>query len=166
VFEEEFFMASARDFLKQAKQRSTNQEQDSLHTFIQPEPTIQMKSPEPEMTYEPVRQVAPAPVARKPVVKQNQDSLSSMVQKVARTDVPANVYGVKPVASQLNIYNKDLHRYLGSWSAENQFNGGTALNKSTLIEAILDFVYYDMQLEPEGFQSAEELREHLRSKIK
>jgi len=94
------------------------------------------------------------------------ESIPVNVRRVMRPDVSVDRYGINPFTSTLNLYNRDLIGWVSNFSRENKMNGGRPLNKSTMIEAILDFAMYDMELEPMGFQDANELREYLRSKLK
>jgi hypothetical protein len=152
-------MPDPRTFLKNIANNTVVTESTPVPSNPEPEEPIDVHTqPEP---------VHPTPqkVQARPVDFQNKKQ-GTGANKVARLDVPIETYGVNPVTSAINIYNMELHEFLGSFSARNQFRGGAAINKSTLIEVILDVAMYDMGLQPQGFQSAQELREFLQSKIK
>jgi hypothetical protein len=93
-------------------------------------------------------------------------SLPSSVKKVARPDLDPSTYGVSPWKSNFDVYNKELVEFIRNFSANNQLNGGCAITKSQLIEVILDVIYYDLKLDPIGFESVQELRKYLQDRIR
>jgi hypothetical protein len=94
------------------------------------------------------------------------DHLSPAAKKIARMDVSPEVYGVSAWKSNFDLHNKELVEFIRNFSANNQLNGGCAITKSQLIEVILDVMYYDLGLEPIGFQNIQELRSYIQEKIK
>lgn len=97
------------------------------------------------------------------------EGLNTKIRQIARPDLPIEYYRHGPKKSHFDLYNRNLAKRLESqnFSQVNAYtNGGVSLTKSQVIEACLDFVFYDMELRPEGFKSTEDLRNHLRSKLK
>lgn len=88
------------------------------------------------------------------------------VAQIARDDVPVNSYGVKPVATNFNCYNKELFEWLKTFSSNNQFSGGVPITKSQLIEVMLDVMYYDLGINPIGYESQQALREDIQNKVR
>jgi hypothetical protein len=94
------------------------------------------------------------------------DYLSPAAKKIARKDVSPDVYGVSSWKSNFDLHNKELVEFIRNFSSNNKLNGGCSITKSQLIEVILDVMYYDLGLEPIGFQSIEELRSYIQERIK
>lgn len=145
-------MNKAKSLMKQVhnqQQASPNltQSKEVLHG-VKPEPT----TPRPPA---PKPQPAVAPVIKPTAVNQ-----------IARDDVPYEFYGIKPVTTNFNCYNKDLFKWLQSFSSDNQFNGGVAITKSQLFEIVLDVIKYDLDINPIGYESQQALREDIQNRIK
>ncbi|ACK98765.1 MULTISPECIES: hypothetical protein [Bacillus] len=75
-------------------------------------------------------------------------------------------YGSKRLQTSFDCANKEVHQWAKSFTTENQFNGGCSITKSDLIEICLDTFFYDLGLEPIGYESYEELREDIWRKMK
>lgn len=155
--------------------------------FVQPSAKVKFSIPEieeeprkEEMIVEdvPVEPVMTAEKPKTPVAKsvkevrhtmvavQKDSSLPTGVLQIARDDVSVTSYGVKPVATNFNCYNKELFEWLRTFSSNNQFNGGCAITKSQLIEIVLDVIYYDLGINPIGYESQQALREDIQMRIK
>lgn len=107
------------------------------------------------------------------------DVLGTKARQVARPDLPVNFYiprykegkdGSEKVVDKskgnFDLYNFDLNDKLSRFSDENQDAGGVAITRSQITEACLDFVFYDLELRPDGFKSTEDVRNYLRSLMK
>ena len=88
------------------------------------------------------------------------------VSQIAREDAPLSDYGVKPVATNFNCYNKEVFKWLRDFSSNNQFNGGVPITKSQVIEIALDVLLYDLGINPIGYESQQTLREDIQNKIR
>lgn len=82
---------------------------------------------------------------------------------VMRPGVDPDVYSIKPPQGSLGIYNREVDDFISSFSKDNQRNGGVAITKSQLIEIVFDVLHYDLAIAPIGYESHEELRQHLQS---
>ncbi len=122
------------------------------------------KKPTEPVAAEPIHKKDPSKEKEQPVAQRTK-SLPTGALQIARSDIPESTYGVKPVATNFNCYNKELFQWLRDFSSSNQFNGGVPITKSQLIEIILDVMYYDLGIEPIGYGSQEELREEIQRKI-
>lgn len=112
-----------------------------------------------------------APVIRQPKPAPKKSSLPvtdipTAVRQIARPDVDLTIYGAKSVATNFNCYNRDLWTWLTTFSSANQFNGGNPITKSQLIEISLDVVMYDLDINPVGYESQQELREAIQKRIR
>lgn len=56
----------------------------------------------------------------------------------------------------------DLFEYMHYFSQENIKKGGTKINKSALIQIVMHFVQNELQLEAQGFHTADDLLQELR----
>lgn len=111
---------------------------------------------------QPVQQV----VVPAPQVQQKPKAKPTGVMQIARNDVPLESYGVKAVATNFNCYNKELFDWLRTFSSNNQFSGGVAITKSQIIEIALDVLFYDLGINPIGYESQQALREDIQNKIR
>lgn len=93
-------------------------------------------------------------------------SANTSISQIARPELPVTTYGVKPVATSFNCYNKELFEWLRNFSSNNQFSGGVAITKSQLIEIALDVIMYDLAIKPIGYESQQALREDIQNKLK
>lgn len=100
------------------------------------------------------------------IAKKEEKDIPTAIKQVKRNDVSIDEYGIKPDISNYQLYNYQLSEFLSSFSKMNKKNGGNPITKSQLIETILGFAYYDLKLEPKGFQNTQELLEFLQKKIK
>ncbi|QHW35780.1 hypothetical protein GZH47_33340 (plasmid) [Paenibacillus rhizovicinus] len=117
----------------------------------------------------PAAQTTPAPRRQQQVVPKGErmyDDLPAEAKKVYRDDVDPERYGVKPLQRNVRYYNKDIVKWLGDFSEENQLEGGEAITQSVLIETLLGIAMYDLQLQPDGFKSARDVRQYILSKLK
>ena len=118
------------------------------------------------------REPAPAvPVIREREVRKEKQAArdvdySAEVKKVLRHDVDPDKYGVAPVQRNVRYYNEDVVDWLGKFSRKNVQRGGIALTQSSVIENILQVMIYDLDLQPIGFESGEELRQYILQKLK
>lgn len=111
----------------------------------------------------------PAPPAQRPARKEplhQHADIPTAVKQIAREDVDITNYGIKPVATNFNVYNKELWKWLTGFSSDNRFNGGVPITKSQLMEICLDVIMYDLDIEPIGYESQQELREAIQRKLK
>lgn len=92
--------------------------------------------------------------------------IPTSLKQIKRKGLSLDAYGLKPYKTNFDLWNYELVDFLTNFSKENQKHGGVPINKSKLMEIILDVIYYDVHLKPEGFQSVEELRDHLQHIIK
>ncbi|GAK41920.1 hypothetical protein TCA2_4412 [Paenibacillus sp. TCA20] len=96
-----------------------------------------------------------------------QETSTAKHRFVKRPELPDDLYREVPSTSSYQIYNKDIDKFIKNFSSENsQYRGGAKITPSMLIEAVLDFTFYDMDIRPDGYIDLEELREHMRSKLK
>jgi hypothetical protein len=157
-------MNKVRALLKQAHQQSQPLLDTSAKVKFSP-PTVKT---EPETHLE--SEAPPAPsveeTPRQATAKKKEASLPTGVLQIARDDIPVTSYGVKPVATNFNCYNRELFEWLRTFSSNNQFNGGCAITKSQLIEIALDVIYYDLGIKPIGYESQQALREDIQRRIK
>jgi len=132
--------------------------------------TKKVPSPEPAASEESAKTEEPKPVERTQKVENKRAARSvdvkAEVKKVMRQDVSPDKYGVEPVQRNIRYYNEDVVEWLGKFSTKNQFRGGIAFNQSAVIENILQVMIYDLDLQPIGFKSGEELRQHILQKLK
>lgn len=75
-------------------------------------------------------------------------------------------YGSKRLQTSFDCANKEVHQWAKNFTTENQFNGGCSITKSDLIEICLDTFFYDLGLEPIGYESYAEMREDIWRKMK
>ncbi|UYX56060.1 hypothetical protein M3Y14_34325 (plasmid) [Bacillus thuringiensis] len=75
-------------------------------------------------------------------------------------------YGSKRLQTSFDCANKEVHQWAKSFTTENQFNGGCSITKSDLIEICLDTFFYDLGIEPVGYESYAEFREDIWRKMK
>ncbi|MCD7911071.1 hypothetical protein KC480_05965 [Bacillus velezensis] len=106
--------------------------------------------------------------AAKPIVSSTQTNkgISTKLKQIARDDVPFEHYGLKPVKSNFDCYNKEIFKWLQSFSSENQFNGGVAIHKSQITEMALEVLFYELGINPIGYESQQALREDIQMKLK
>jgi hypothetical protein len=109
---------------------------------------------------------------RQPYIVQKEEEVSLVPPKKRQTvlfkrdDLDPSVYGVQRIMSGFQLHNIEVIDWLSSFSKHNQLNGGCTITKSTLLEVILDVVYYEMNVQPHGFQSPHDLRDYLMTRIK
>lgn len=167
---------SVKKFMQQVHRESSMSQTVGVRATVAPKPKM-IKTEEPEVPKEAVEEMAQVQqevleepmIQGKPVIPAQinpSTDISTPIQQIARPDIALERYGVNPWKSNFNIYNKDIVNFVRNFSAENQLNGGSAITKSQMIEVLLDVVFYDMQLKPEGFQSVQELRKHLQEKLR
>ncbi|CDQ41931.1 hypothetical protein [Virgibacillus salexigens] len=118
------------------------------------EENVEMELPTKEETVEPKK------------TKPKKQTPSSGMYQVKRDDVDLAEYGVKPDITNFQLYNYELSEFLTSFSKQNKKHGGNPITKSQLMETILGFAFYDMELKPEGFENPQDLLAHLQEKIK
>jgi hypothetical protein len=165
------FMADPRAFLKNAAANRQNQpasKPTSTGFSIRKSSQSNIASAA-EQEVAVSREPAPAPAITRPADMYADDDslLDTKIRKVKRADLPASYYRENPDTSTYQIYNDELNEFIKTFSRKNSAKrGGAKLHPSTLIEVVLDVAYYDMGLRPDGFRSAEEVREFLRSKLK
>jgi hypothetical protein len=94
------------------------------------------------------------------------DDLSAEVRKVFHPAAGVEKYGLNPVNRSIRYYNEDVLDWLGRFSTKNVHRGGIAMQPSSLVEIILQTMIYDVGLQPSGFKSGEEIRQHILSKLK
>lgn len=130
-----------------------------------PAPVVKQTTP---VAPEPERQEEPLPPARPVVARKTkqQSDIPTAVQQIIREDVPLEYYGVKPVQTNFGCYNKELWKWLKEFSSENRFNGGVPITKSQLMEICLDVVMYDLDINPIGYESQQQLREDIQNRIR
>lgn len=75
-------------------------------------------------------------------------------------------YGSKRLQTSFDCANKEVHQWAKSFTTENQFNGGCSITKSDLIEICLDTFFYDLGIEPVGYETYAEFREDIWRKMK
>ncbi|MGV7000282.1 hypothetical protein ACWA2C_16475 [Priestia megaterium] len=149
-------------------QVSSTAEQEVAATVERPvTPVVTQPVAEPAVT--PQRPVTPAPRQQRPArsaaVNVNTELPKGIVD-VMRDDVPASDYGVKRVQTHFDCANRVVRKWITDFSSDNQFNGGVAITKSQAIEVMLDVMYYDLGINPIGYESAQELREDIINKIR
>lgn len=163
---------ASNKLLQRAVAASKEKQQASQTKPVQPKTKPVIAQPSPIVQEQPV---VHAPAERSMIAATtylpidgiyDRSEYPELAKKVARTDVPPANYGVSSKAVNVGIFNKEVDRWASGFSSENQFNGGCAINKATLYEVCLDFVFYDLGIQPEGFKSVEELRALMRSKLK
>lgn len=148
----------------QQTQVASTVEQEVAATVEQP--VVTRTAVEPPVT--PQRPVAPARQqrpTRSAAVNVNTELPKGIVD-VMRDDVPASDYGVKRVQTHFDCANRVVRKWITDFSSDNQFNGGVAITKSQAIEVMLDVMYYDLGINPIGYESAQELREDIINKIR
>lgn len=153
-------MNKVKAMMKQAYTQSQASVESPVKVNIKPAPE--------EALFIPI-QTTQTPLASVKAAKPTRNELSELptgVAQIARDDVPVTSYGVKPVATNFNCYNKELFEWLKSFSSNNQFNGGVPITKSQFIEVVLDVIYYDLGINPIGYESQQALREDIQNKIK
>ena len=155
-------MNRAKALMKQAHMRAASPEltQSSMVTGGVKETPVTPR-PEPPAP-QPVQQVVAPPVP----VQQKSKAMPTGVMQIARNDIPLDSYGVKAVATNFNCYNKELFDWLRTFSSNNQFSGGCAITKSQIIEIALDVLFYDLGINPIGYESQQALREDIQNKIR
>jgi hypothetical protein len=127
------------------------------------EPTKAVNETASTIEHPPLQRSTPSPPKMK---RQGEANLPTGALQIAREDVDPESYGIKPVATNFNCYNKKLFTWLKSFSSDNQFNGGVPITKSQVIEIMLDVMMYDLDINPIGYESQAELREDIQRKIK
>jgi hypothetical protein len=93
------------------------------------------------------------------------DDVPTPIRQVAREDVPLSNYG-SPVQNNFQLFDEELDDWLKSFSRKNQRRGGAAITKSQFIHICMDVIKYDMEIEPIGYESHQQLREDLQSRLK
>jgi hypothetical protein len=142
-------MSSAKERMKQAYNKESQKAPTTqpIQQVIKSAPATPVKEqPKPEVT---VPADTPTPV-----------------KQIARPDVDISTYGLKPVATNFNCYNRELWKWLTSFSSDNRFNGGSSITKSQLMEISLDVIMYDLGINPIGYESQQELREAIQNRIR
>jgi hypothetical protein len=147
-------MNKVKAMMKQAHSQSQPLTQSPVQVNIKSQP----ESPRPATP------PAQPPVMTKPT--RTQVALPTGVSQIARDDVPVTDYGIKPVATNFNCYNKEVFKWLREFSSNNQFSGGVPVTKSQVIEIALDVLMYDLGINPIGYESQQALREDIQNKIR
>ena len=98
--------------------------------------------------------------------QEDKNAYQESITKFKRSDIDPSLYGIKTVASNFMVSNTEVLDFITSFSRKNQSAGGCSITKSVLIELMIDVIYYDLGLRPNGFMSPHELREYLISRIK
>lgn len=96
---------------------------------------------------------------------ENDANLPTAIRQVKRPDVSVEEYGVKPDITNFQLYNYELSEFLSSFSRQNKKNGGNPITKSQFMETVLGFVYYDMKVRPDGFESTQDLLSYLQKQL-
>lgn len=152
-----FEMNKVKAMMKQAHSQSHTLTPAPMVSNIKPAPTTSR----PEVHPQAVPHARPmAPERKKPV------NVPTGVLQIARDDVLVEDYGVKPVATNFNCYNKEVFKWLRDFSSSNQFSGGVPITKSQVIEIALDVLMYDLDINPIGYESQQALREDIQNKIR
>lgn len=155
-------MNRAKALMKQAHMRSSQPLTPAPVASGGVKETPVTPRPEPPAP-QPVQQVVAPPAPR---VQPKPKATPTGVMQIARNDVPLESYGVKAVATNFNCYNKELFDWLRTFSSNNQFSGGVAITKSQIIEIALDVLFYDLGINPIGYESQQALREDIQNKIR
>jgi hypothetical protein len=148
-------MSNARDFMKQAHANKDNTPQTVTS------PLVEKKAPALV-----IPKSQPVVKRKQPVAKENITDIPTAVRQIARDDVPITMYGINPVQTPFQTYNRELFEWLRNFSSANQFNGGVAISKSQAIEIMLDVMMYDLGINPIGYESQQALRKDIQNKIK
>ncbi|PVC74973.1 hypothetical protein C2I27_03545 [Priestia megaterium] len=156
--------AVVEEVSSQQAQVASTVEQEVAATVEQPVVTRPAVEPPvtPQRPATPARQQRPV---RSAAVNVNTELPKGIVD-VMRDDVPASDYGVKRVQTHFDCANRVVRKWITDFSSDNQFNGGVAITKSQAIEVMLDVMYYDLGINPIGYESAQELREDIINKIR
>ena len=164
--QEGIFMG-VRDKMKQAHSQAQTKYTPPVKTRVhreepsQPQPTVQTAVQEQES--KPAINKPSAPAASTATIKKD---IPTKLKQIARDDVPFEHYGLKPVKSNFDCYNKEIFKWLKNFSTENQFNGGVAIHKSQVTEMALEVLFYDLGINPIGYESQQALREDIQKKLK
>lgn len=156
-------MASAKDFMRQAHANRENTATKEAPPTLTPSPVVTNSKPEPTTP----RPEAPPPQrkAKVLVTPAGFDDMPTSVKQIARHDVPVEHYGVSSYQSNFGVFDKEMLKWLTEFSKENKMNGGCSITKSQLIHIIMDVAFYDLDISPIGFESHQELREHIQNQI-
>lgn len=117
-----------------------------------------------EIKKEPVEKTIVKP---SPIIEEDKDIvISTALKQVKRPDVSIDEYGAKPDITNFQLYNYELGDFLTSFSKQNKKNGGNPITKSQFMETILGFAFYDLKIEPKGFEDTQELLRYLQQYTK
>jgi len=97
--------------------------------------------------------------------KESEEAIPTAIKKVKREDRDLSEYGINPDISTFQLYNYELSEFVTSFSRENKRNGGKSISKSQLIEALIGFAVYDLNLTPDGYDSVQELTKELKTRL-
>ncbi|MBU5262001.1 hypothetical protein [Bacillus atrophaeus] len=155
----------ARDRMKQAHSQAQTKYTPPVKTRVHREepsqPTNQTIVQEKEHKADIVKPSKPAE-STAPIKK----DVPTKLKQIARDDVPDEHYGLKPVKSNFDCYNKEIFKWLKNFSTENQFNGGVAIHKSQVTEMALEVLFYELGINPIGYESQQALRDDIQQKLK
>lgn len=84
---------------------------------------------------------------------------------VKRDDVPAENYWETAKVSTYGIFDSELYSWLSNFSKENQEKGGAPLPAGFIIEIVLGMLKYDLDIQPEGFDSKGSFIAELKRKL-
>lgn len=154
-------MNKAKALMRQAHAHKTLQESTIQSQGVKYMP----ESPRPPAP--PAQPKVEIPVRKEPEGKQvlKEKNYPTAVLQIAREDVPVTNYGIKPVPTNFNCYNKEIFTWLKNFSSNNQFSGGVPITKSQVMEIALDVLFYDLGINPIGYESQQALREDIQHKL-
>lgn len=84
---------------------------------------------------------------------------------VKRDDQPASQYSKKGFPSSYTIYDKKLRKILKNFSDDNQYNEGCPIPQSFIIESMMGILFYDLGIEPIGYQTKEEFLQDIKERL-
>lgn len=84
---------------------------------------------------------------------------------VKRDDQPASQYSKKGFPSSYTIYDKKLRKILKNFSDDNQYNDGCPIPQSFIIESMMGILFYDLGIEPIGYQTKEEFLQDIKERL-
>lgn len=156
-------MLSAKELMRQAHANRETAAAQEPAPMATPAPVVTNATPAPAAT-----RPAATPPPRKAKVMATPagfDDMPTSVKQIARHDVPVEHYGVSSYQSNFGVFDKEMLKWLTEFSKENKMNGGCSITKSQLIHIIMDVAFYDLDISPIGFESHQELREHIQNQI-
>ncbi|KAF2421582.1 hypothetical protein [Bacillus subtilis] len=155
----------ARDKMKQAHSQAQTKYTPPVKTRVHKEEREGLSQP---ITQTAVQEKEQKEVVTRPAAttKSVKKDIPTKLKQIARDDVPIDHYGLKPVKSNFDCYNKEIFKWLKNFSTENQFNGGVAIHKSQVTEMALEVLFYELGINPIGYESQQALRDDIQQKLK